>query len=914
MAFTVTRCGIHAYHEVLGIDPDKLRFFWVLHSDQEDAEQTAYQVEVSTSQSFEILLWDSGKVKSARQRNILCEPEGGFLSASFHYWRLRLWDQNEHTTRSEINEFFTAYPRSSGLLPPYSMNQTYMPHTSLIFRTWFEDEANRWKGVWIGDNGDKPMYLRKELHLERKPRRAIVFASGLGHYHFVCNGDPAAANGHVLDPGWTNYHRTVQYVAYDVSNILQQGRNVLGAHLGNGFYAGDQGDDRFFWPCYEDNTYVRYGNELCFFAELHLFYDDSSREAITTGPDWNLRKSATTLANIYSSETKDFRAYPTGWDTPEYVEDDTWKQATPVTGPRGKLKYQSQPPVTLHETFEPKSSKTLEPGIVSFDFGQNMTTMIRIEVSGPAGSEVVIRFSETIGADGRVLMPDPLFKQFETGVFFKYILAGNGVEILEPDFCFTAVRYVQVEGIALEEGQDLPTVKSIVSRHVSSAARRLGSLKTDKDDVKALINMCYWSFVSNLFSYHTDCPQIEKFGWLEVTHLLAPATQYIRDMESLYSKILDDIVDAQEPNGLVPTMAPEIRYMCGPLHDTITWGGAVALLPEILRFYYDSTHVFERLLEPCMRYMEYIKTKERDGGLIEHGLGDWGRDIAFGNNQANIETAIYYRCLRNIERMGRELEKTAIEHRFREWADRIYRVYSERLLVADKEFHLYAFYTSRDGPGRHDRNMVAQAFALQFDLVPAEHVSDIQRAFLDCCVASGNRIEAGEIGLKYLWNTLADLDRPDIVLEMARQGEHPSYMRFLRRGETTLNEFWQDACRSKCHDMLGTIYEWCYEAVLGLKPEAEAYRTWTVKPPLKSEFKHVKGSMECPYGLIEIEYENREEEVVMKITVLTSTTGILLLPRDEIVAVVKRKGGEPSEKKGRKIALKPGRYELRIEP
>jgi hypothetical protein len=30
--------------------------------------------------------------------------------------------------------------------------------------------------------------------------------------------------------------------------------------------------------------------------------------------------------------------------------------------------------------------------------------------------------------------------------------------------------------------------------------------------------------------------------------------------------------------------------------------------------------------------MEYMKTKERKGGLIEHGLGDWGRGIAFGNN------------------------------------------------------------------------------------------------------------------------------------------------------------------------------------------------------------------------------------------------------------------------------------------
>jgi hypothetical protein len=154
------------------------------------------------------------------------------------------------------------------------MNQVYMPHTSLIFRTWFEDEPNRWKSVWIGNNGDKPLYVCKSLYLDQKPARAIVFASGLGYLNFVCNDDLMAMHGHVLDPGWTNYHRTVQYVAYDILNILNLGENVVGAYIGNGFYAGDQGDDRFFWPCYEDNTYIRYGNELCFFAEIHLFYED----------------------------------------------------------------------------------------------------------------------------------------------------------------------------------------------------------------------------------------------------------------------------------------------------------------------------------------------------------------------------------------------------------------------------------------------------------------------------------------------------------------------------------------------------------------------------------------------------------------------------------------------------------------
>lgn len=92
----------------------------------------------------------------------------------------------------------------------------------------------------------------------------------------------------------------------------------------------------------------------------------------------------------------------------------------------------------------------------------------------------------------------------------------------------------------------LPIIRLVVGQHISSASRPLGSMKTDKDDANALIETCYYSYVSNLFSNHTDCPQMEKFAWLEVTHLLATSTQYIRDVEALYTKILQDILDTQE--------------------------------------------------------------------------------------------------------------------------------------------------------------------------------------------------------------------------------------------------------------------------------------------------------------------------------------------------------------------------------
>jgi hypothetical protein len=645
----IPRCGIHGFHETLGIDIDEIRFFWTLDSNEEGAEQRAYRCVVLEAQKSASnpmsITRDSGRCNSPAQRDVICKPKDGFRSTCAYIWRVTVWDHLDRSFTSSDNQFFTANPRSQ-LLPPLNMNQTYMPHTALIFRTWFEDIENKWKAWWIWDGGDKPLYLRRSFNLDRQPSRAIAFVSGLGHHNFSVNGEPASAN--VLDPGWTNYHRSVQYVPHDLTSKLHAGENVVGAHLGNGFYACDQGD-RFFWPKYEDNTYVRYGNELCFFAEIHLFYPDGTHDVLISDSSWSVRKSATTLANIYASEDHDRRQFPAGWEAPEF-DDASWAPAKGLTGPRGFLKYQSQPPVVRHESFQPVSPTSPRPGVICYDLGQNASTMLKISVEGLVGSVITIRYAETVYDDGTVKMPDPLFKEFETGVYSTFVLAGTGSpEVWEPDFSFTSARYIQVEGVALTLGSELPVIHSAVGQHVSSASRRLGEMKIDKQYVNELLNALKWTFASNLFSYHTDCPQIENFGWLEVTHLLAPATQYMVDMEGLYTKILDDILDAQEPNGLVPAMAPEIRYMCGPVHDTITWGCALILISDILTKFCGSTHTVPKVYRAGERYMKYMKLKERKGGLIEHGLGDWGRGIAHGNAQANIETAIYHECLKCME-------------------------------------------------------------------------------------------------------------------------------------------------------------------------------------------------------------------------------------------------------------------------
>lgn len=127
----VVSCGIHGFGEAIGIDVDKLRVFWKLNITDEHTVQVAYRLVVSdtkdaSKQGQGRICFDSGRTESSEQRNILCNPQGGFKSTTFHYWTVTVWDQHGGEATSSVNEFYTSYPRSSKLLPPYSMNQTYV--------------------------------------------------------------------------------------------------------------------------------------------------------------------------------------------------------------------------------------------------------------------------------------------------------------------------------------------------------------------------------------------------------------------------------------------------------------------------------------------------------------------------------------------------------------------------------------------------------------------------------------------------------------------------------------------------------------------------------------------------------------------------------------------------------------------
>src|SRR5580693_2048461 len=80
----------------IAIDVTVPRFAWVLQSTERNQKQTAFQLQVASSEEFEKAdVWDSGKVPSPATTKV--EYAGKLLASNrIYYWRVRSWDAGGH--------------------------------------------------------------------------------------------------------------------------------------------------------------------------------------------------------------------------------------------------------------------------------------------------------------------------------------------------------------------------------------------------------------------------------------------------------------------------------------------------------------------------------------------------------------------------------------------------------------------------------------------------------------------------------------------------------------------------------------------------------------------------------------------------------------------------------------------------
>lgn len=709
---------------------------------------------------------------------------------------------------------------------------------------------------WISNGTAAPFYARKQFFVTKEVKQAQAKVCGLGQFVFWMNGQKVG--DHELDPGWTNYRKLIQYVLFDVTEYLHQGENALGAEVGNGWFIKMDEHYTFAFPPFmppNPNPYRPFGRSLVLGLELTVTYADGTQDVIASDESFRVKEHPVIMSNVYGSETWDGRLEQHGWCE---VGFDTarWVPATVVAqedAPQGELTEQFQPAIKVIKTYEGRLQGTVN-GRAVYDFGQNMSGILELELRGRTGNTVKLYPAEKLGPDGDA---DQMAKGWlPVDSCITCVIGQDGQwEHFRMKFTYFAGRFVAVDLGNAE-------IRNFKAHAITSAWETSGSFICDDQRYNHIYNMIEKTVEANMVSVHTDCPTIERFAWQEPNHLMAPSIFYMKNGRKLWEKFLLDIRTDQHTaadrfrdfaeneffpgDGLVPSQAPcyipnvlPVPGM-GSFYDIIPWGSTSILGVYWHYRFYGDKRIIEANYDCGMRYLNYLKTKVNADGFINHGLGDWGNprsELA----RENIETAFLYADTMVMSQFSELLGKPGDKAALETYAAEIKNNYNKKLLVRHPE-RGFLCYKAWDHPDEVFLTQAAQALPLYWGLVPEEAKDNIIQA-LRCTLEREGAFICGEVGLPYVIQTAREYGMNDLIARFITRTEHPSYYAFVLDGETTLGEYWEHNPRSHCHDMMGHIIEWYYNGIAGILPQSPGFGKVVIRPWLPEGM----GEFTCSY-------------------------------------------------------------------
>lgn len=862
------------------------RFSWQFTSNKNDVMQTAYQIEVADSEKSlkagDGLIWNTGRIDS--DKSLLIEYAGKPLeSGKKYYWRVTVWTNTGDEAQSSVQYWSMALLNSSD-----------------------------WKAKWIGLNDSVNLkindnrtslparYLRKEFDLQSKPKRAVLYVSGVGSSVCYMNGERIGDD--VFGPLPTWYDASVPYLTYDVTTLVKEGSNAFGVALGNGYYLNMR-------------AYGTFGFGLPrLLAQLNIEYDNGETVSIVSDESWKAtNKGAITENNEFDGEKYDARLDLGKWTETGYNVSE-WQDAELMESPKGKLVAQLSPCIKVMDVIKPVSIKSVGEGKYIVDMGQNMVGFQHVKLRGKKDSAITMRFAEVLKDNGTELYLDNLRSALVTDI---YTPASDGEFEWEPLFVYHGFRFMEISGLDYE-----PSIEDFEGKVIYDQMTTTGSFESSEEILNKIHKNAYWGIHGNYRGMPTDCPQRdERQGWLGDRTTGAYGESFIFDNALMYKKWLVDIEESMNENGSISDVAP--RYWTF-WHDDVTWPAAYFYVADMLyRQFGDDSSIKERYPTMKIWVNHMIKNYMVNHIMTKDTYGDWclppeslelihSQDPARKTNGEVLSTAVFYSILQLMENFA---NMNGLPDDAKEYAQLA-------ALMKDAYNKKYFDYQT----ARYDNNTVtANLLSLQLGLVPEGYEDKVFANVVEKTeVEHKGHVSVGVLGIQHLMRGLTRNGNKELAYRIATNTSYPSWGYMIERGATTIWELWNGdtadpAMNSRNHVMLlGDLLIWFYEDLAGIKndPSSVAFKKIWMEPVFPEKLNSVNASHISPYGKIESSWKRDGDKLEWNITIPANTTATVKLPaRFNVKVDTKQAGIHSAEESGEHLIvnLGSGNYTFKSE-
>jgi alpha-L-rhamnosidase len=722
--------------------------------------------------------------------------------------------------------------------------------------THFDDSG--WKSAVLAAGGadafghpwipDSVKELARNFNAAKGVKSARLYATALGDYEMFLNGHPVGDQ--LLAPGWTDYRERVYYQAYDVTSLIAQGDNTIGALLAPGWY-----ETPLEW-LQQPNNFGATPPALK--AELRIEYADGSVEWVTTNRNWLANPSYILHSELYDGETQDLqlkfnpatRGVPigSGWAGNAIAID-----PAPVT-----IEAQDFEPIRRDRYMTAKSLTEPKPGVWVYDFGQNFSGVERLALSGPAGTEIRLRFAEVLNPDG-TLYTENLRTAKATDLF---ILKGPSETALTPQFTFHGFRYAELTGIAGKP--DLRTVTALV---IHTDAPFNAHLETGSQLINKLWSNIEWGQRSNFVGLPTDCPQRdERLGWMGDAEVFWRAASYNMALAPFSRKFAGDMRGTQAGTPYYGIYSP------GTAHENMGhaagWSDAGVIIPFTSWLQTGDLSIIDQNWDAMTKYLDAIAEKNSDGlWKNDAGIpfGDWlspeGR-----TNYVLIATAYWAWDVQLMRQMALATGRADDAQKYAALFDKIRAAFDKQFVHddgfipgADNGASGFGRINNPNAKSNGGDTQTGYVLALHMNLLPDNLRAAAAKRLVDKIEANHNLLGTGFLGTPYLLEELTKAGYSELAYTLLLNTQYPSWGYMVTHGATTMWERWNGdqmrkdpSMNSYNHYAYGAVADWIYRYAAGIdaSPLDAGFHTIVLHPVFDARLGHVSFDYDSSYGRI----------------------------------------------------------------